>query len=45
VTALRERVFHRHPLVAFFVRAYVIAWAFVPFGSDCAFGPLVAALD
>jgi membrane protease YdiL (CAAX protease family) len=33
-----------HPLVAFFVLAFVIAWAFVPFGSFGAFAPLVAAL-
>ena len=34
----------RHPLIAFFVLAYAVAWAFVPFGSFGAFGPLVAAL-
>jgi membrane protease YdiL (CAAX protease family) len=34
----------RHPLVSFFVLTYVIAWAFVPFGSFGAFAPLVAAL-
>jgi uncharacterized protein len=34
----------RYPLTVFFVLAYAIAWAFVPFGSFGAFGPLVAAL-
>ena len=34
----------RHPLITFFVLAYAVAWAFVPFGSFGAFGPLVAAL-
>lgn len=34
----------RHPLVSFFVLTYVVAWAFVPFGSFGAFAPLVAAL-
>jgi hypothetical protein len=34
----------RHPLIAFFVLAYAVAWGFVPFGSFGAFGPLVAAL-
>ena len=34
----------RHPLVAFFVIAYAVAWSFWPFGSFGAFGPLVAAL-
>jgi membrane protease YdiL (CAAX protease family) len=34
----------RHPQIAFFVLAYAVAWAFVPFGSFGAFGPLVAAL-
>ena len=34
----------RHPLTAFFVLAYAIAWVFWPFGSFGAFGPLVAAL-
>ncbi len=33
-----------HPLVAFFVLTFVIAWAFVPFGSFGAFAPLIAAL-
>jgi succinate dehydrogenase hydrophobic anchor subunit len=33
----------RHPLVAFFTLAYAVAWAFVPFGTFGAFGPLVAA--
>ena len=37
-------VMRRHPLVTFFVLAYVVAWGFVPFGSFGAFGPLVAAL-
>jgi hypothetical protein len=39
-----SRVVKRHPLIAFFVLAYAIAWGFVPFGSFGAFGPLVAAL-
>jgi membrane protease YdiL (CAAX protease family) len=34
----------QYPLIAFFVLAYAVAWAFVPFGSFGAFGPLVAAL-
>ena len=34
----------RHPQIAFFVLAYAVAWAFVPFGFFGAFGPLVAAL-
>lgn len=34
----------RHPLIAFFVIAYAVAWAFLPFASFGAFGPLVAAL-
>jgi uncharacterized protein len=34
----------RHPIITFFVLAYVIAWGFVPFGSFGAFGPLIAAL-
>jgi uncharacterized protein len=34
----------RHPIITFFVLAYVIAWGFVPFGSFGAFAPLVAAL-
>ncbi|GLZ48535.1 abortive infection protein [Actinomycetospora sp. NBRC 106375] len=38
------RAVRRHPLVTFFVLTYVIAWAFVPFGSFGAFAPLVAAL-
>lgn len=33
-----------HPVVAFFVLTFVIAWGFVPFGSFGAFAPLVAAL-
>jgi membrane protease YdiL (CAAX protease family) len=37
-------VVKRHPLITFFVLAYAVAWAFVPFGSFGAFGPLVAAL-
>ena len=37
-------VVKRHPLMTFFVLAYAVAWAFVPFGSFGAFGPLVAAL-
>ena len=37
-------VVRRHPQIAFFVLAYAVAWAFVPFGSFGAFGPLVAAL-
>ena len=31
--AFRERVLQHHPLVAVFVLAYAIAWAFSPFGS------------
>lgn len=38
------RTVRRHPLVTFFVLTYLIAWAFVPFGSFGAFSPLVAAL-
>src|SRR5918995_2825997 len=38
------RVVKRHPQITFFVLAYAVAWAFVPFGSFGAFGPLVAAL-
>ena len=38
------RVIRRHPTVAFVVLSFVVAWAFVPFGSFGAFGPLVAAL-
>jgi uncharacterized protein len=34
----------RHPLVAFFVLTFAIAWAFVPFGSFGAFAPLIAVL-
>jgi uncharacterized protein len=34
----------RHPVVTFFILAYVIAWGFVPVGSFGAFAPLVAAL-
>ena len=37
-------VVKRHPQITFFVLAYAVAWAFVPFGSFGAFGPLVAAL-
>jgi membrane protease YdiL (CAAX protease family) len=37
-------VVKRHPLITFFVLAYAVAWAFVPFGSFGAFGPMVAAL-
>jgi hypothetical protein len=37
-------VVKRHPLIAFFVLSYAIAWGFVPFGSFGAFGPLFAAL-
>jgi len=37
-------VVRRHPIIAFFVLAYAIAWGFVPFGSFGAFGPLIAAL-
>ena len=37
-------VVRRHPQITFFVLAYAVAWAFVPFGSFGAFGPLVAAL-
>ena len=35
--------FRRHPLVAFFVLAFVLTWSLVPFGSFAAFGPLVSA--
>jgi hypothetical protein len=34
----------RHPIVAFFVLVYALAWGFVPLGSFGAFAPLVAAL-
>ena len=34
----------QHPLIAFFVIAYAVAWSFWPFASFSAFGPLVAAL-
>lgn len=34
----------RYPLTVFFVLAYAVAWAWVPFGSFGAFSPLVAAL-
>jgi CAAX protease family protein len=34
----------RHPLISFFVLAYVLAWALVPIGSFGAFGPFIAAL-
>jgi len=34
----------RHPIITFFVLTYVIAWAFLPFGSFGAFSPLIAAL-
>jgi hypothetical protein len=37
-------VVKQHPQITFFVLAYAVAWAFVPFGSFGAFGPLVAAL-
>jgi uncharacterized protein len=37
-------VVRRHPLVAFFVLTFALAWAFVPFGSFGAFSPLIAAL-
>ena len=37
-------VVRRHPLVAFFVLTFAIAWAFVPFGSFGAFSPLIAVL-
>jgi hypothetical protein len=34
----------RHPLAGFFVLAYALAWAPLPFGTFGAYGPLVAAL-
>src|ERR687889_180942 len=37
-------VVKRHPIIAFFVLSYAIAWGFVPFGSFGAFAPLLAAL-
>src|SRR5918998_80831 len=37
-------VVRRYPIITFFVLSYAIAWAFVPFGSFGAFGPLFAAL-
>ena len=37
-------VVRRHPQITFFVLAYAVAWAFVPFGYFGAFGPLAAAL-
>jgi membrane protease YdiL (CAAX protease family) len=33
-----------HPVVTFFVVTFVVAWAFVPFGSFGAFAPLLGAL-
>jgi membrane protease YdiL (CAAX protease family) len=33
-----------HPMASFFVLAYVLAWAWLPFGSFGAFSPLLAAL-
>src|SRR5215218_9476597 len=43
ISSLSSEV-RRHPIITFFVLAYAAAWAFVPFGSFGAFGPLVAAL-
>jgi uncharacterized protein len=40
----RGSVIARHPLVAFFALSYVIAWAWLPFGSFGAFSPLIAAV-
>ena len=34
----------RHPIITFFVLTYVIAWAFLPFGSFGGYAPLIAAL-
>ena len=44
MTSPVARTVRRHPPVTFLALAFGIAWAFVPFGSFCAFGPLVAAL-
>jgi membrane protease YdiL (CAAX protease family) len=44
MAALVVSVVKRHPQITFFVLAYAVAWAFVPFESFGAFGPLVAAL-
>jgi CAAX protease family protein len=44
MTSPIARTVRRHPLVTFFALAFGIAWAFVPFGSFGAFGPLLAAL-
>ena len=44
MTSRVASVVKRHPQITFFVLAYAVAWAFVPFGSFGAFGPLVAAL-
>jgi hypothetical protein len=40
----RNNPIARHPLIAFFVIAYAVAWGFLPWASFGAFGPLVAAL-
>jgi uncharacterized protein len=37
-------VVRSHPMVSFFVLAYVLAWAWLPFRSFGAFSPLVAVL-
>jgi membrane protease YdiL (CAAX protease family) len=37
-------VIRRHPLVAFFVLAFAITWAPIPFGIFMAAGPLLAAI-
>jgi hypothetical protein len=38
------RIVREHPLTAFFLLAFAVAWVFLPFRSFGAFGPLVAAL-
>ena len=37
-------VVRSHPMASFFVLAYALAWAWLPFGSFGAFSPLIAAL-
>lgn len=37
-------VVKRHPLITFFVLAYVLAWGAIPWQSFGAYAPLLAAL-